>query len=97
MSSRGASQISVVPNTGRIFMRLKPRSERPSADQIIADLRPKLAAIPGIRVSPHNLPIIRTGASLTKALYQYTLQAPDLRDLYHWGPIVFDKMRTLPG
>jgi HAE1 family hydrophobic/amphiphilic exporter-1 len=96
MSSIGASTINVVPNTGRIFMRLKPRSERPPADQIIADLRPKLAAIPGFRVYPANLPTIRIG-SLTKALYQYTLQATDLKELYHWGPIVFDKMRSLPG
>ena len=97
MSSIGASTINVVPNTGRIFMRLKPRAERPSADKIIDDLRPKLAAIPGFRVYPQNLPIIRIGGSLTKALYQYTLQATDLRELYRWGPIVFDKMRTLPG
>ena len=78
-------------------MRLKPHAERPPADQIIADLRPKLAAIPGFRVYPQNLPTIRIGGSLTKALYQYTLQATDLRELYQWGPIVFDKMRTLPG
>jgi len=97
MSSIGASTINVVPNTGRIFMRLKPRAERPSADRIIADLRPKLAAIPGFRVYPQNLPTIRIGGNLTKALYQYTLQATDLRELYRWGPIVFDKMRALPG
>ena len=40
-------------NTGRIFMRLKPRDERTlSADQIIQQLRPRLAQIPGIRVYP---------------------------------------------
>jgi len=97
MSSIGASTINVVPNTGRIFMRLKPRNERPPADKIIDDLRPKLAAIPGFRVYPQNLPIIRIGGNLTKAVYQYTLQATDLRELYRWGPIVFDKMRALPG
>ena len=47
MSSIGAAAINVVPNTGRIFMRLKPRAERPPADEIIDELRPKLAAIPG--------------------------------------------------
>jgi len=85
MSSIGASTINVVPNTGRIFMRLKPRSERPPADKIIDDLRPKLAAIPGFRVYPQNLPTIRIGGNLTKALYQYTLQATDLKELYQWG------------
>jgi len=97
MSSIGASTINVVPNTGRIFMRLKPRDQRPPADKIIEDLRPKLAAVPGLKVYPQNLPIIRIGGSLTKALYQYTLQATDLRELYRWAPILYDKMRTLPG
>ena len=97
MSSIGASTINVVPNTGRIFMRLKPREQRPPADQIIADLRPKLAAIPGFRVYPQNLPTIRIGGTLTKAQYQYTLQAADLQELYRWAPILFDKMRGLPG
>src|SRR5467141_204972 len=97
MSSIGASTINGVPNTGRIFMRLKPRDQRPPADKIIEDLRPKLAAIPGLRVYPQNLPIIRIGGSLTKALYQYTLQATDLQELYRWAPILYDKMRTLPG
>jgi len=97
MSSIGASTINVVPNTGRIFMRLKPRDQRPPADKIIEDLRPKLGAIPGFKVYPQNLPTIRIGGSLTKALYQYTLQATDLPALYHWAPILYDKMRTLPG
>jgi HAE1 family hydrophobic/amphiphilic exporter-1 len=48
-------------------------------------------------VYPQNLPTIRIGGSLTKALYQYTLQATDLQELYRWAPILFDKMRTLPG
>ena len=79
MSSIGASTINVVPNTGRIFMRLKPRDQRPPADKIIEDLRPKLATVPGLKVYPQNLPTIRIGGSLTKALYQYTLQATDLQ------------------
>ncbi|PYN78044.1 MAG: acriflavine resistance protein B [Candidatus Rokuibacteriota bacterium] len=86
MSSIGASTINVVPNTGRIFMRLKPRDQRPPADKIIDDLRPKLATVPGLRVYPQNLPIIRIGGSLTKALYQYTLQSTDLQALYRWSP-----------
>src|SRR3989441_1035032 len=86
-----------MPNTGRIFMRLKPRDQRPPADKIIEDLRPKLATVPGLKVYPQNLPTIRIGGSLTKALYQYTLQATDLQELYRWAPILYDKMRTLPG
>ena len=50
MSAVGASGISVANNTGRMFMRLKPRSERKlSADEIIQELRPKVSKVPGIR------------------------------------------------
>src|SRR5262249_39195372 len=97
MSSIGASTINVVPNTGRIFMRLKPREQRPPADQIIADLRPKLAAIPGFRVYPQNLPTIRIGGDLPQAQVPYTPQAADPPELYPRANNLFQKMRTLPG
>ncbi|MGH7299545.1 MAG: efflux RND transporter permease subunit [Candidatus Rokuibacteriota bacterium] len=96
-SGIGASGSSVVMNTGRIFMRLKPASERPSAEEIVQDLRKKLTGIPGINVYPQVLPTIRIGANLTKGQYQYTLQDADLESLYHWSPILFDRMKTLPG
>jgi HAE1 family hydrophobic/amphiphilic exporter-1 len=97
MSFIGASGSSTVLNNGRIFIRLKPRSERPHVDQIIADLRPKLASVPGIRVYPQVLPTIRIGGQLTKAVYQYTLQDADLQELYHWAPLLYDRLRQLPG
>src|SRR5262249_4923946 len=97
MSSIGASSINVVPNTGRIFVRLKPHAERPPADKIIGALRPKLTSIPRFRAYLRNLPTIWIGGRLTNALYQYTLQAPDLQELYQSAPIVFDRMRRLPG
>jgi HAE1 family hydrophobic/amphiphilic exporter-1 len=97
MSSMGATSFSPSPNTGRLFIRLKPRSERPSAQEIIQELRQKFAALPDTKVYPQILPTIRIGGQLTKALYQYTLQDADLKELYRWAPMVMDKMRTLPG
>jgi len=97
MSFIGASGSSQVMNNGRIFVRLKPRSERKHVDELIADLRPKLAAVPGIRVYPQVLPTIRIGPHLTKAVYQYTLQDADLQELYHWAPQLYDRLRQLPG
>jgi HAE1 family hydrophobic/amphiphilic exporter-1 len=97
MSFIGASGSSTSLNTGRIFIRLKPRAERPPVDAIIADLRPKLAAVPGIRVYPQVLPTIRIGGQLTKAVYQYTLQDADLQSLYHWAPVLYDRLRQLPA
>jgi len=96
MSFIGASGSSTVLNNGRIFLLLKPRSERPSAEAVIQDLRPKLAEVPGIRVYPQVLPTIRIGGQLTKALYQYTLQDADLQELYQWAPVLHDRLRALP-
>ncbi|HET9922822.1 MAG TPA: efflux RND transporter permease subunit [Methylomirabilota bacterium] len=96
-SAIGASGSSVVMNTGRVFMRLKPREERPSADEIVQDLRKKLSGIPGINVYPQVLPTIRIGGQLTKGQYQYTLQDADLQTLYYWAPILYDRMKGLPG
>ena len=97
MSSMGASNTSVVPNTGRFFIRLKPRAERPGVDEIIQELRAKLTGIPGFTVYPQKLPTIRIGGHLTKAAYQYTLQDADAADLYKWAPVLLDKVRGLPG
>jgi len=93
----GASGSSTVLNNGRLFARLKPRRERPPVEEIIADLRPKLAQIPGIRVYPQVLPTIRIGGQLTKAVYQYTLQDADLQELYHWAPRLYERLRELPA
>src|SRR6185369_9853851 len=50
MSSVGASGSSASANAGRLVIRLKPRALRKlSADQVIAELRPKLTQVPGIR------------------------------------------------
>ena len=96
MSSIGAGGASLSGNTGRMFIRLKPRSQRVSADEVIEELKPKLAVIPGIRVFLQNLPTIRIGGQLTKSQYQFALQDADLRELYQWAPQIEAKLHTLP-
>ena len=97
MSSIGAGGPNAAANAGRIFMRLKPRSERKlSADQIIQELRAKTAGVIGIRIFMQNLPPIRIGGVLTKSQYQYTLQGPDTDELYKAAPALEAKLRALP-
>jgi len=97
MSSIGAGGSTVSGNSGRLFMRLKPRSQRPHVDQIIQEFRRKFAAVPGINAYLQNPPMIRIGGMLSKSLYQFTLQGTDLQELYHWAPIVQAKLATLDG
>jgi len=97
-SSIGVGGSTVGANSGRIFIRLKPRSvRRLNSDQIIQELRLKLAGVPGIQTFLQNPPLIRIGGTFTKALYQYTLQGADTKELYRWAPILVGKMSELPG
>jgi len=80
-------------NSGRFFMRLKPRSERKlNVSQIIQELRPKLAQVPGINVYPQIPPLIRIGGMSSKALYQFSLQDTDTKELFHWAPILMARI-----
>jgi len=98
MSSIGPSGSSPASNTGRFTIRLKSRKERDrSADEIIQDLRPKLATIPGIQVFLQNPPPIRIGGRLTKSQYQFTLQGADLDALYRYAPVLEARLRQIPG
>jgi len=85
-------------NSGRVFIRLKPRSQRElGADEIIQRLRSKLARVPGIQVFLQNVPPINVGGRLTKSQYQFTLQGPDIQELYEHAPKLEWKMRELSG
>ena len=83
-------------NAGRMFVRMKPRSERKGALEIFRELRPKLAAVPGINSFPQLLPPIRIGGNLTKSQYQFTLQTPDTNELYSYAPKLEAKLRNDP-
>jgi hydrophobic/amphiphilic exporter-1 (mainly G- bacteria), HAE1 family len=96
-SSVGVGGIALTGNTGRIFIKLKPRAERPlRAEQVIRELRPKLTQVPGIRVSLQNPPVIRVGGRLSRSLYQFTLQSPDAQELYRSAAVFEERLRALP-
>ena len=83
MSSVGAGGPNSLNNQGRIFINLKPRSQRAlSADQVVNELRVKLAQVIGFRVYMVNPPSINIGGRISKALYQYTLQSTDTKTLF---------------
>jgi len=85
-------------NTGRMQVDMKPRSQRAlSVDETIAELRPKVAQVPGIKVYMLNQPPINLGGRQARSLYQFTLQDTDTTELYKWAPVMEAKMRDLPG
>jgi multidrug efflux pump len=81
-------------NTGRMFITLKPLSERKmSADQVIGRLRPKLAVIPGATLFMQAAQDLTIGGRMSQAQFQYTLQGEKLEDLNEWAPLLLQKLR----
>ena len=92
-SSGGSSTV----NNGRMFITLKPWSERNvSADEIIGRLRRKLGAVPGIELRLQSPQDVRTGGRLSAGQYQYSLQSADLTELNYWATQLANKLRTIP-
>jgi multidrug efflux pump len=81
-SGGGGGQI----NTGSVFVALKPITQRPSVDEVIARLRPQLAKVPGGRLFLTAVQDIRAGGRQSNSTYQYTLQSDSVDDLFVWTP-----------
>jgi hydrophobic/amphiphilic exporter-1 (mainly G- bacteria), HAE1 family len=95
MSSVGGFSAS---NQGFLLIRLVPPSKRKfSPEQIIQNLRPKLAAIPGFRVFLQNPPLITFGARQSQSQYQFTMQGTDTAELYRSAQLMEKRMRELGG
>jgi multidrug efflux pump subunit AcrB len=84
-------------NTGNVFIELEPKGKRrQTADQVIGELRPKLAQVPGINLYLQSVQDVRMGGRASRTQYQYTLQDANLDELNAWSPRMLDKLRTLP-
>jgi hydrophobe/amphiphile efflux-1 (HAE1) family protein len=94
----GAGGGNYTTNTGRMFIALKPKSQRDaSADQVILRLQQRLAKIQGITLYMQAAQDITIGGRLNKTQYQYTLADSDPGELSHWAPLFLEKIRALPG
>src|SRR5262249_5332327 len=87
---------TVTENDGRVFITLKPISQRVGVDQVIARLNKALQPVYGITLYMQAAQDITVGARVSKTQYQYTLVDVDIDELAHWAPILFNKLKTLP-
>jgi hydrophobe/amphiphile efflux-1 (HAE1) family protein len=93
----GAGGGSSTINNGRMFITLKPLSERKvSADKVIGRLREKLNGVEGIRLYLQAAQDIRVGGRSGKAQYQYALQSGDLAELDRWSTLLVERLRRVP-
>ena len=83
-------------NRGKMFVELKPRSERSvSAQQVIARLRPKLVHIPGIETYLQAAQDIFVGGRAGNGEYQFTVLDPSIDDLEKVVPRIETRLRQL--
>jgi len=93
----GADGTNSTPNSGRLSIVLKPRDERSaSAEEIIARLKPKIAAVTGISLYLQPVQDLQIDTRVSRTQYQYTLEDADADELERWGPRVLQKLQTLP-
>ncbi len=93
----GATGGNATESTARLFIQLKPISERGvSAQQVIQRLRPKVAAVEGAKFYMQAGQDIHIGGHLTQTEYQYALTDTETEELNHWAPILQQAMQKAP-
>lgn len=83
-------------NSGRLFMSLKPRGERPHIDKVIENLRREVRAIPGVNVYINPIQNLRLGGRVSKSRYQYILRSVRAGELRTASDGLMARMREEP-
>jgi hydrophobe/amphiphile efflux-1 (HAE1) family protein len=96
-SAVGAGAGGQTQNNGRMYIQLKPWSDRKdTASQVIVRLSQKAQALNGIRLFMQAAQDVRVGGRLSRTQYQYTMSDPDGAELNEWAPRLLDKLKQLP-
>jgi HAE1 family hydrophobic/amphiphilic exporter-1 len=97
-STVGPTGANAAANSGRMFIKLKPRAERrETSTQIIQRLRRTANAIAGIKVTFQNVQNLNITGRFSKSQYQYTLQSSDTDALYAAAPAMAEKIEKVAG
>ncbi len=68
-------------NSGRMFMSLKPRGQRPHIDKVVEGLRKEVRSLPGVSVFINPIQNLRLGGRPSKSRYQYVMRSVRAADL----------------
>jgi len=96
-STVGAGGPNPTTNYGRMFVVLKPKSEREPISAVINRLRAATSQVPGIATYFQVIQNLNIGGRISKSEYQYTLQSGDTEALYRIAPELRDKIAKLDG
>ena len=79
-------------NSGRMFMSLKPRGERPPLDKVLENLRREVRSIPGVKVFFNPIQNLRLGGRTSKSRYQYVMRSVRAEDLRTAADALIERM-----
>jgi multidrug efflux pump len=83
------------PNSGQLFINLKPHDMRSSsAQEVIARLRTAVSHVVGVKFFMRAAQELDVDTRATRTQYQVTLQDADLNELVVWGPRLLASLRT---
>ncbi|MBO9648313.1 MAG: efflux RND transporter permease subunit [Variovorax sp.] len=92
----GVGGPTATQNAGRLFVVLKPRSERLRMPQVLESLRKRFREIPGVAVYMQPIQNLRLGGRQSKARFQYTLQSVSAGTMNVWSEKLMERMRADP-
>jgi len=98
-SSVGASGFNASVNQGRMFISLKPLSERGglTTARVVDRLRRELSGIQGIDVFMTAAQDVRAGGRQSRSTYQVSFWSPELDALNEWLPKIVDRLSQIQG
>jgi hydrophobe/amphiphile efflux-1 (HAE1) family protein len=84
-------------NSGNLQIVLKPQWERSvTADEVIAHIRKEISGMTGVSLAMQAVQGINVGGRIAQTQFQYTLQDPNLPELYQWADTMAAELRKLP-
>ncbi|MEI6718055.1 MAG: efflux RND transporter permease subunit [Betaproteobacteria bacterium] len=83
-----------LPNNGRMFLNLKPKSERAPMQKVLEGLRAKFRTLPGLNVFMRPIQNLQLGGKVSKSRYQFILQSVGFEGVNQWSEKMIAKMRS---
>jgi HAE1 family hydrophobic/amphiphilic exporter-1 len=83
-------------NNGRLFLNLKPRSERETMEKVLESLRRDVRQIPGVNVYFNPIQNLRLGGRVSKSRFQYVMKSVGIGELQDSADKLMALMRPDP-
>jgi HAE1 family hydrophobic/amphiphilic exporter-1 len=92
----GGGNTGNLPNNGRMFLNLKPKSDRAPMQKVLEGLRAKFRTLPGLNVYMRPIQNLQLGGKVSKSRYQFILQSVGFDGVNEWSEKMVRQMRADP-